>query len=169
VVRSAALLALLVIVAGCADGGPRPLPTGRISAYFPVGGVADTIDIVAVDRLPLRAAELVAPDGRTTAAVSIAARPAPSSGAALTLPTNSFSGVSALAAIGGDQLGPPAVGAAVQSRSRLLATLSNATIILPDPVAYRRDWRKYRIRLRFGDPPDADSREIAAPVPAPGL
>ena len=57
------------------------------------------------------------------------------------------------------------VGTAPLTQTRLLAIVSNATIQLPDPVAYRRDWRQYRIRLRFGDPPQVETREIAAPAP----
>jgi hypothetical protein len=45
--------------------------------------------------------------------------------------------------------------------------VSRATIVLPDPVAYRNAWSKYRIRLRFGDPPEVKSSEIAAPEPPP--
>jgi hypothetical protein len=144
------------------------LPTSEIRAYFPAGGVADTIEVDAIDRLALRRAELAAPDGRTTPAISIAVRPAPSD-ATLALPTGTFSGGAlALGALAGNSPNTWTVGAAVQTQSRLLLTLSNATIALPDPVAYRQAWQKYRIRLRFGDPPQADSREIAAPEPAPG-
>jgi hypothetical protein len=159
--RRAALLLLLALAGGCADGGPAALPTGQVRADFAAGGVADTIYIDALDRLALRGAELVAPDGRTTAAGWIATQLAPSNGATLAVPTGSFAG----AAIGG--AAPSPVGAAVQSQSRLLAIVSNATITLPDPVAYRRDWRHYRIRLRFGNPPDTEPREIAAPAPPP--
>jgi len=40
----------------------------KIRVRFPPGGVVDVIEIDAVDRLPLRKAELVAPDGRATPA-----------------------------------------------------------------------------------------------------
>ena len=47
--------------------------------------------------------------------------------------------------------------------------VSNASIPLPDPVAYGRDWRSYRIRLSFGDPPgEVETRELDAPEPPPG-
>ena len=60
-------------------------------------------------------------------------------------------------------------GAALQGQQQLLATVSTAEIALPDPVAYRRDWRKYRIRLTFGTPPaEVETREIAAPESPPG-
>jgi hypothetical protein len=51
---------------------------------------------------------------------------------------------------------------------QVLAVLSQAEIPLPDPVAYRRDWATYRVRLTFGTPPsDLESRELAAPAPPP--
>ena len=60
-------------------------------------------------------------------------------------------------------------GAALRGRQQLLATVSTAEIALSDPVAYRRDWRRYRIRLTFGTPPSKiETREIAAPEPPPG-
>jgi len=60
------------------------------------------------------------------------------------------------------------IGAALQGEVQLLATVSTAEIPLPDPVAYRRDWTNYRIRLTFGTPPgDVETREIAAPEPPP--
>jgi hypothetical protein len=155
-------------LAGCGGGGPAPLPTGRIGAYFPASAVADTIEIDAIDRLALRRAELVAPDGRTTAAISIAARPAPTDSVALALPTGDYpSGALAFGALAGTTPNVGVVGGAVGAQSRLFAIVSSATIALPDPVAYRHAWHKYRIRLRFGDPPEADNRELAGPEPPP--
>ena len=58
--------------------------------------------------------------------------------------------------------------AALQGQEQLLAMVSNAQISLPDPVAYRRDWANYRIRLTFGTPPGAiETQEIPAPAPPP--
>ena len=58
---------------------------------------------------------------------------------------------------------------ATGQRAVLLAMLSTASIPLPDEVEYRRDWRSYRIRLTFGDPPgEVETRELAAPEPPPG-
>jgi hypothetical protein len=113
----------------------------------------------------LRRADLVAPDGGTTAAMSIIARPAPSD-ATLALPTGA-SGALALGALAGNPANVGVIGATVQSQSRLFAIVSNASIALPDPLAYRQAWQNYRIRLRFGDPPQFESREIAAPEPPP--
>jgi predicted small lipoprotein YifL len=166
--RGRAVLAIVAFLTGCGGGGPAPLPTSQISAYFPAGGVADTIEVDAIDRLAMRRAELVAPDGRTTAAISIVARPAPIESAALALPTGAYAGgASALAALAPNPPTAGMVGAAVQRQGQLFAIVSSANIALPDPVAYRRAWQKYRIRLGFGDRPNAESREIAAPEPPP--
>src|SRR5437660_10830907 len=59
----------LMLLASCDGGGLfPPVPPPQDSAIglrvgFPPGGVVDTIVVNAVDRLPLRAAALVAPDG----------------------------------------------------------------------------------------------------------
>ena len=55
-----------VVLAACTDGGgapPLPTATADLRVGFPTGGLADTITVSAVDRLPLRGAALVAPDG----------------------------------------------------------------------------------------------------------
>ena len=45
--------------------------------------------------------------------------------------------------------------------------ISTASLPLPDPVDYRREWRNYRIRLDFGIPPDdTETRELPAPEPS---
>jgi len=66
---------LLLLVAGCAGGSvppPGPLgPTEGLRAGFQKGGLADAIAIDAIERLPLRAAVLVAPDGTAVAASHI--------------------------------------------------------------------------------------------------
>ena len=60
-------------------------------------------------------------------------------------------------------------GGAPQQRAAFLAMISTASIPLPDPVEYRRDWRSYRVRLSFGDAPgEVETREVDAPEPPPG-
>jgi len=50
-----------------------------------------------------------------------------------------------------------------------LLMVSTAEITLPDPVAYRRNWQNYHIRVSFGAGDNqADVRDIAAPEPPPG-
>ena len=59
------LLSAAILLAACPDSGLPPVVTDQIRARFPPGGVVDVIEIDAVNRLPLRKAELVAPDGQT--------------------------------------------------------------------------------------------------------
>ena len=143
--------------------------TDQIRAHFPPGGVVDVIEINAVDRLPLRKAELVAPDGQVTPASYLNVFPSPGTTLDSEFATSPYAGntfgygniTANLAALGG--AGAP------QQRVALLAMVATASILLPDPVEYRREWRGYRIRLDFGDPPGAvDARELAAPEPPPG-
>ena len=168
------LLLLLVLIAGCEGGGAPPTgplgPTEELRAGFQKGGLADTIAIDATQRLPLRAATLVAPDGTTTPAVSIdvidSPRFATGQWAAGDPWRSGLAGASPTEAL---IMQHAEAGAALQGQQQLLATVSTAEIALPDPVAYRRDWRKYRIRLSFGAPPGTvETREIPAPEPSPG-
>ena len=164
------------MIAGCEGGGflppgppQAPGSTAQVRAGFPRGGIADTIAINAIERLPLRAAELVAPNGTTTPASSIDVDASPSFTAGQQVAgdpwQNALSGSGSAAA---PDLLHPEAGAAIESRAQLLATVSKAEIALPDPVVYRRDWAHYRIRLTFGTPPgEVESREIAAPEPPP--
>ena len=167
--RVAFCLAILSLLVACAGKGPASSPGEAISAGFPVGGIANVISIDATDRLPLRQAELIAPDGHATLAASVTANPSP---------TENFSGESPASPYAGDQFGVSSIGSnalspgvvgAPRTQTTLLAIVSSASIPVPDPVAYRRDWQRYRIRLRFGTPPgEIETREIPAPAPPPG-
>jgi hypothetical protein len=166
--RVFASLLMLLVLAACSGGGPPPaLPTDQLRAGFPAGGVADQIEVYALDRLALRSAELVAPDGNATAANSVTANPAPAETVSQQFPTGPYTGTQfGVSSIGSNALAPGMVAAAPLTQTRLLAIVSTASIALPDPVAYRRDWPKYRIRLRFGQPPEpVETREIPAPQP----
>jgi hypothetical protein len=168
-VRTVACSFVYILLAGCPGGGPAPLPTERAVARFPPGGVVDVIQVEALNRLPLRSAELVAPDGAATPSAAIAVNPAPAAAVSQWNPDGPFSG--ATFGVSNFAVNAPASGIVAgvpQSSNRILATLATTTIGLPDPVAYRRDWRGYHIRLRFGDPPGPfETREIAAPQPPP--
>jgi hypothetical protein len=168
------LLPLFVVV-GCDGGVWSPGPPGpaglsaQVKAGFPRGGVADTIAIDAIEPRALRAAELVAPDGAATPASTIDVVASPRVGLgqwAVGDPwRNALPGGGAAAAL---TLPHADAGAALQGEQQLFATMSSAEIALPDPVAYRRDWRRYRIRLTFGTPPsEVETRVIAAPEPPP--
>jgi hypothetical protein len=163
--RLTGLFALLWLTA-CAGGGPTPVPGDTVQARFTPGGNVNQIEVTAIDRQPMRGAELVAPDGHKTAALSVAANPASTQNFSAEFPQIPTSGPNyGVSSIGSNALAPGVVGTAPLSQTRLLAIVSNATIQLPDPAAYQRDWRQYRIRLRFGDPPQVETREIAAPAP----
>jgi hypothetical protein len=163
----------LFLIAGCDDGGAAlsgpPGPIDQVRAAFPQGGVVDTIAIDAIDPLPLRAAQLVAADGATTPARNIDVTASPTFAAGQWAAGNPWQSALAGAESTAALTMPNAqAGAALQGQQQLLATVSTAEIALPDPVAYRRDWRKYRIRLTFGTPPgQTETREIAAPEPPP--
>lgn len=167
--RAAAAIFLCLFCAGCGEEGLPPLPVMHASASFPKLGLANVIVVDAVDRLALSGAALLAPDGAATPASDIDVRQQPSMGSQSLLGTGAYSGEvfapgTAPTTITGS---PTFLGGAPQARSHLLAAISTASIPVPDPVAYERDWRAYRIRLSFGRPPgEVEQREIAAPPPA---
>lgn len=154
-----------LLLAGCGSTGLSPLAADRVTARFPPHGLANVIAVDALSRRPLTRALLVAADGRTSAATDITVARSPGyrhdQGAA----NHPFSGN--IAGLGPQQSpGPVPTGAAPQTESRLLEMQSTATLRLPDPAAYNRDWRRYRIRLTFGRPPGAvESMTIPAPAP----
>lgn len=166
------LLPLVLLVfasAGCAGGGAPPpgppAPSTQLRVRF--GGLVDTIEIAAIERLALRAAALVAPDGAATPASAITVEATPRIATGQWARSNPWqdpvSGNSALLALTSQNA---QAGAALHSQQQLLATVSTAEIPLPDPAAYRRDWPQYRIRLTFGTPPgEVETREIPAPAP----
>jgi hypothetical protein len=161
----------LALLAGCADAesGLAPLPTDQVRARFPPGGVVDAIEIDAVDRLPLRSAELVAPDGEATPASYLHVDPSPSVTFYQRFVDSPYAGnsfgvgnITAGAPFAADLSGAP------QGNARLLAMVSIASIPLPDQIAYRRDWRSYRIFLSFGDlAGEVQRRVLPAPEPPP--
>ena len=166
----------LLVLAGCGGGGfessappASPGASATLRAGFPKGGLADTIAIEAVERLPLREAVLLAPDGTATpsGAIDVDASPSFTAGQQVAGDPwqNALTGRGSAAA---PNLLHAEAGAAVQSREQLLATVSRADIALPDPAVYRRDWAHYKIRLIFGTPPgEVQVREIPAPRPPP--
>jgi hypothetical protein len=151
---------------GSSPPGPA-VPTATLRVGF--GGIVDTIEVSAIELLPLRAAALVAPDGTLIPAndITVSANPRIRTGQwSLTHPWDAaVDPANTLAALALPN-GPG--GAALYSDQQLLAMVSRADIPLPDPVAYRRDWRDWRVRLTFGTPPgDFQTLVIAAPEPPP--
>jgi hypothetical protein len=160
---TACLLVLALFTACGPESGLAPLPTDQVRARFPAGSVVNAIEIDAVDRLPLRSAELIAPDGQATPASWLNVNPSPSVTFYQRFIDSSYAGNSfGVGNVPADIAGAP------QGNARLLAMVSNASIPLPDEVAYRRDWRSYRIFLSFGDlAGEVERRVLAAPEPPP--
>lgn len=170
--RRLMLLFLACLALGACTPGdaapPEAAPVGLQVGFAP-GGLADTISISVLDRLPLHAAELIAPDGGITPANWIEANARPRAATGQWVANNpwegTLAGTDAAAAL---TTRNAEVNAALRSQVQVLAVLSQAEIPLPDPVAYRRDWSNYRLRLSFGIPPsEIEAREIAAPAPPP--
>ena len=165
--RCLMILPSLIVLAACANAPPpTALPQQGVHASFPPGSIVNVIQVDALDPLPLRAAALIAPDGTTTQASSIDVHANPTTlggeyslndpwrSSALGNTTNAFP--------------TGAIDPVVRSEDQLLMTVSTADITLPDPVAYRRDWANYKLRLSFGADNHLDTREIPAPQPPPG-
>ena len=169
--RAALFLLPLALTAACAgaESGLAPLPTDQVRARFPPGGVINAIEIDAVDRLPLRSAELIAPDGEATPASYLHVDPSPSVTFNQRFVDSPYAGNSF--GVGNVTSGAPFpadLSGAPQGNARLLAMVSTASIPLPDEIAYRRDWRSYRIFLSFGDlAGEVQRRVLPAPEPPP--
>ena len=162
------ILPPLVALAACADTPPpgADIPQPSLTASFPPGAVTGVIRVDALESAPLRAAELVAPDGSITPASSLDVDPNP----------QRLTGQSALAdpwrssGLGTNGINPLPINPPnfARSQNQLLLMVSTADIPLPDPVVYRQDWGKYKIRLSFAAGGDQlDVREIPAPAPPP--
>ena len=129
----------------------------------------NAIQVDATDRLPLRTAELLAPDGEATPASYLHVSPDPG----VTYYQRFFNTPYVGNAVGvtDTAVGIPAsagVGGAPQGSVHLLAMVSTASIPIPDEIAYRRDWRSYRIFLSFGDVAGEVERQVLpAPEPPP--
>ena len=147
----------LLLVAACAGGEPGAAPAtsevpdtlGTISADFQPGGLANVVVVRAVDRLPMRSAVLVGPGDQSIPAYSLDVTPSP---AAVPQP-----GLQVLMNTPG----------APQSVTQTNTMLSVALIELPNPVAYSRSWRDWRVLVRLGDPGAGREMTLAAPPPPP--
>ncbi len=131
------VLLLLFPIIGCADGGVPPAgppgPTAQLRAGFPPRGLADTIVVDAVERLPLRVAELVAPEGATTPAsyIDVADSPRFATGQWVAGDPwrNALSGSGGAAAL---TLHHTQAGAALQSQQQLLASRDVVVSLIKD-------------------------------------
>jgi hypothetical protein len=168
--RSSISILIFGALAACADSGLPALPGDQIQTGFPPGGVIDVIQVNAINRLPLRTAELIAPDGQATPASYLTVNPAPSVASYQAFPNRPYPGSGFdVGTITAAAPAAPLTGSAPQQRVTFLKMVANASIPLPDSVEYRREWRSYRIRLTFGTPPgETETQEVAAPEPPPG-
>ena len=167
--RFVAGLLLIGLMAACADeSGPPPLASDQVRVSFPSGGLVNAIEVDATNRLPLRSAELVDPDGQATAASYLHVSDDPG----VTYYQRFFNSpyVGNAMGVGTIVVGNPVttdIGrGAPQGAVRLLAMVSTASIPLPDEIAYRRDWRSYRVFLSFGDLSGEVERQVL-PAPEP--
>ena len=162
------ILPCLAVLAACTDA-PPPIaaPAPGVTASFPPGGLVNVIQVNALDPLPLRTAELIAPDATATPASSIDADANPKTIAG----QSAFKDPWRTSSLGTNGLNPmpdASIDPSVYSLHQILMTVSTAQIAPPDPVAYRRDWQGYKIRLGFaGAGNQLEMREIAAPEPPP--
>ena len=165
--RAAAFLLMLALVAACSpESGLPPQPTDQVRARFPPGGVVNSIEVDASDRLPLRTAELVSPDGRATPASYLHVNPSPSVTFYQRQIDTPYEGN--LFGIGNVAPVPAVLTGAPQGDAQLLAMVSIASIPVEDEIEYRRDWRSYRIFLSFGDlAGEVERRVLPAPEPPP--
>lgn len=163
-VTRASLLAGALALAACAAPEP-PRPT--MGAGF--DPAAATIQIAVRDKLPLRAATLVLPDGHEVAAREITVSPPPKSRERSERP-----GVG-VGATGGSSSGVDTavfidlpISLDFLRRKTAPSTLieSRARIPVGDGAIYRRDWAASHLKLKLGDPP-GEVREIELPAPAP--
>src|SRR5438105_8622063 len=122
--RLVLLLAAAALV-GCAGSGLAPVATDQVRAHFPPGGVVDVIEVDAVDRLPLRKAELIATDGRAIAASYLNVNPSP--GVTVDPEFSSSPGYG----FGTGNIGPHQTLGGAQQRVAVLAMVSTASIPLP--------------------------------------
>jgi hypothetical protein len=166
--RSVLSILSFVLLAACGDSGLAPVPSDQVRAWFPPGGVVDVIEVDTVNHLPLRSAELIAPDGQATPASYLTVNPSPSATFDQAFPNSPYAGAAPGAGNLTAGLTTLSTGAP-QQQVTLQTMFSSASLPLPDPVEYRREWRNYRIRLDFGIPPgETETRELPAPEPPAG-
>ena len=163
--RVSASILILALLVGCSvESGLPPVATDRVQARFPPGGVVNAIEIDAVNRLPLRTAELVAPDGEATPANYLHVNPSPGVTFYQRQIDDPYEG--GISGIHNFTPVPAIVTGSPQGDVRLLAMVSTASIPVPDEIAYQRDWRSYRIFLSFGDVAGEVER-VVLPAPEP--
>jgi len=142
-----ASLALLLLMAACAappvpaDLAPR---FGEVKAHFIKGQDVNVIEVRALDAVAIRGAVLIMPGGARVPAEQINADRSPS------LPQGPINGI----------------GLNTTDTTLVGQVASAALIRLPDPPAYREQWKQAVIDVTLGDGPSRRTERLAAP-PAP--
>jgi hypothetical protein len=148
--RALALVVAVAVlsVAGCAGedepwrGAPAPSAAARFETF------SDVIVVAVSDRLPLRSATLVAPDGERVPAYSLDVRSSP-----IVAPSQEQ-------AIFMASPGVP------RQVTRIDVMSSTALIQLPDAGRYAKGWQDWRVELHLGEPGDA-GRDVTLDAPKP--
>lgn len=151
--RASLFVLLLLALAGCGGahrggGMPANIPPESLTAAFKPHGLADVIVVHAVDWRPLRRAELVAPDGERVPAYSLDVTASPVERGSLM-----------------QQITPGAPRPVTQTGTMV----STALILLPDPVRYGQEWRRWHIEVVLGDPGAGRVQVSLAAPPSPPI
>ena len=161
-----AVLAVLLL-SGCWGGGEPPPPRQAVTSHFVLGS-PDQIQATVVDALPVKAATLKLPDGRSVAAQQIdkernvySERTGYGPGFGVGVAGGSNGGVST-----GIGFGLPLFGGGGPSGYRTGSmTTSTVRFTVPDMAAYRRDWQHWVLHIDLDD--GANRRSIETLPPAP--
>jgi hypothetical protein len=152
------LLGVLLVVSACSAGSPNGPPTH--AEFVPNGNL---IEVVVNDPRPVHSVQLISPDGKVIEAKTINTErtiaPAYSPGPSLGLGVGGFNGSGSSGFGSGVGIGLPLGG----SQPTTSESVSTATISLPDPAGYRREWQRYRIEVQIGAPPS--TLTLNAPPP----
>ncbi len=142
----------LMMLAGCFSGGSipgePPLPH-TINVRFVPRRDADAILVTTVDRLPLRRAELITPEGERLPAEWIDVSSSPREAQVV--------GSNQDVRIPGEQV----------VLTQLGAMVSTASLRLPDSQRYAHSWRQWQVALHLGQPGGAEGQDVILPAPAP--
>jgi hypothetical protein len=163
-----AIAALLLLLAACSsDNGSGATAQAPNARFAP--DAADVVEVRITDRLPLEAAELVAPDGSSVAARDIQrdriveqrqpVRAGPAFGVGVFGGSGGHFGT-------GAGIGFPIGGYGYESGPGETRVQSLARIEIPDMAAYRAGWPNWKVRLKLGTT-EAGNRTIEIPAPRP--
>jgi hypothetical protein len=151
----------LIGCSGSDSGSSSAASSPTIAVSYVDGDSIPAVAVVVTHPQSVASVELVAPDGRYVAAPLIERDVARGPGTlSPTVGVGVFGGSGGGFGTGlglgfplGGSPSPPVTG----NRAR-------ARLVIPDPDAYRRDWEKYIVRVRFGTAPEP---VMTADVPAP--